>query len=218
MIQCLCKGKSLQAMHNLTWPMERYSLPVPVYVYQIQNSPKRRRWPFLFHGTQDDTSRFSRALGASLQHHVLIAWPSPLLSQLKTPLLLKNSTDTQTRYGEDVCVTRDCRNTATSQANISKFKQNPNSPTFTFGTHQTAKKEENFVWIVLTFHLLGFWAVYTPCTFYKSTYRCAQNTSKRNQITISVSILFWRGRSNCHVKSVCQSLAQLPCKQNSTYV
>lgn len=37
MIQCLCKRKSLQAMHNLTWPADTTS---PVSIYQMQNSPR----------------------------------------------------------------------------------------------------------------------------------------------------------------------------------
>lgn len=108
--------------------MNRYYLPSPVSIYQIQNSPKHIRWPFLFHGTQNNTSRFLLGLGASLQHHTLIAWSGPLLpwlAQQKTLLLLKNSTNMQIDYGEDVCVKRDYKNAASLEANLLKFKQNP---------------------------------------------------------------------------------------------
>ena len=160
MIQCLCKRKSLQATHNLTWPMNRYYLSSPVSTYQIQISPKHIRWPFLFHGTQNNMSRFSLGLGASLQHHALITWSGPLLpwlTQQKTLLLLKNSTNMQIHYGEDVRVKRDYKNAATLEAKLLKFNHNPNKQSYIYLWNSlNSKREENNIWIVLTPHLLGF--------------------------------------------------------------
>lgn len=50
----------------------------------------------------------------------------PWLTQQKTLLLLKNSTNTQIYYREDIRVKRDYKNAATLEANLLKFKQNPN--------------------------------------------------------------------------------------------
>lgn len=174
MIQCLCKRKSLQATQNLTWPTNTYYLPSPVPIYQIQNSPKRVRWPFPFHGTHGTNVKVPVRAGVSLQHHALITWSSPLLPWLarqKTLLLLKNSTIRQIHYREDTRVKSNYQNAATLEAKLLKFNQNLNEQSYIYHWNSLdSQREENNVWLVLTPHLLGFWAVYALCTFYTSIY------------------------------------------------
>lgn len=169
MIQCLYKRKSLQATHNLTRPMNRHYLPSPISIYRIQNSPKHVRWP------RYPNQHVKVLVGAGCQpaapgtDYLLQPW----LTQQKTLLLLKNSTNTQIYYREDIRVKRDYKNAATLEANLLKFKQNPNKILNLSLNTLDCKKAENKVWIMLTLHLLALGAARALCTFPMSIHTCA---------------------------------------------